>query len=191
VAANVDAYVRHALTPLAELAERTGCAVASVRHLTKRGADRALLRGQGSIGIAAAVRAGLFAARRADDPERRVLAVSKTNLARTPPALGYRIIQTAEGLPLIEWTGPADLSADALSRPAAATRPRDAARDWLRRALLSGPRRASDLSAEASAAGIPWATLRRAKADLGVSSHRVHDPATGRGEWYWSAPAAA
>ena len=58
VAANLDQCVRQVLTPLADLAARTGCAVLLVRHLTKRGRDRAIYRGQGSIGIVAAVRTG-------------------------------------------------------------------------------------------------------------------------------------
>ena len=49
---------------------------------------------------------------------------------------------------------------------------------------MSGPRRATDLFAAAAAAGIPEATLKRAKADLRLESHRVQQKG-GAAEWYW------
>src|SRR5205823_8854164 len=104
VAANLDQCVRQALTPLAGLAARTGCAVLLVRHLTKTGRDRALHRGQGSMGIAAAVRTALYVAPHPGDPDLRVLAVAKSNAGRQPPALGFRVAGSASGQPVVEWT---------------------------------------------------------------------------------------
>jgi hypothetical protein len=190
VAANSDQGVRRVLLLLSILADRTGCAVLLVRHLRKAGAARAIYRGLGSIGFIASVRAGLLAARHPADPTLCVLTVTKANLAGPAPALGYRVKTDAAGRPVVEWVGPADVSADALGRPPEAPlRPRDRAAWWLRVELAGGPRRAADVSAAATAAGIPEATLRRAKADLGVCSHRA-----GRGdraEWYWYDPSAA
>ncbi|HKB06631.1 MAG TPA: AAA family ATPase, partial [Gemmataceae bacterium] len=113
VAANLDQCVRLALSPLSQLAFWTGCTILLIRHLTKKWWTRALLRGQGSVGIAAAVRAGLLVGPHpdagvgaaagvppsggagADDRRKaglqrasqRVLAVAKTNLEVRPPSL--------------------------------------------------------------------------------------------------------
>lgn len=191
VAANLDQCVRLALTPLADLAARTGCAVLFLRHLTKVHRGRAVRRGQGSMGILAAVRTALFVAPRPGDPGGRVLTVSKSNVGRRPPALGYRVVESASGLPVVEWAGRVDLTADEASRAdEGAVRPRDRAGDWLKRELSCGPRKAADLLAAAAGAGIPERTLERAKAGLRVGSHRTWDHVANRGEWYWYDPDA-
>jgi AAA domain len=215
VAANLDQCVRQALTPLANLASRTGCAIELVRHMTKQPSDRAILRGQGSMGIIGAVRTALFVAPRSRDPvgvpalagalaEDRlkaglqlgpecVLAVSKTNLSRTPPALGYRVVESSDKLPRIEWLGPVDRTADALC---ALTTPSgvkmgDRVVDWLKRELAGGPRKAQDMYAAAAKVGIPERSLERAKQQLPARSHRTWDDREERGEWYWYDPDAA
>src|SRR5262249_22936941 len=83
VDAHRDQDVRRALAPLAKMVERTGAAGLAVRHLNKGGASggNPLYRGGGSIGIIGAARSGLLVARDPDDPERRVFAVTKSNLA--------------------------------------------------------------------------------------------------------------
>ena len=201
VAANLDQCVRQALTPLATLAASTGSAIELVRHLTKQPSDRAILRGQGSMGIIGAVRTALFVgpyvatkvagSLREPGPD-CVLAVSKTNLGRTPPALGYRVIESPAGLPRVEWTGPVDRTADGLcaGKPPAGLKMRDRAVDWLKRELAAGPRKAADLYAAAATAGIPERTLERAKQGLRAKSHRAWDEDHERGEWYWYDPDA-
>jgi hypothetical protein len=192
VAANLDQCVRRALTPLGGMAARTGCAVLLVRHLTKTARDRAIHRGQGSMGIVATVRMAWFVAAHPLDPAGRVLAVSKLNAGACPPALGYRVVGSASGAPVVEWTGPVDVTADTLCRPEPETgvRPRDRATDWLRQELAGGPRRAADLFAAAAEAGIPEKTLRRAKAELRAKTHKAYDYNARRGEWYWYDPSA-
>lgn len=190
VAATLDQCVRRALTPLAALAERTDCAILLVRHLCKADAAKAVLRGLGSIGIIAAARAALLAAKHPLDPTLGVLAVSKSNVAGAGPSLGYRVSSDAAGRAVVDWTGPADLSADALGlRPELALRPRERATAWLGAELAGGPRRAAELFASAAGAGIPERTLERAKVELGARSHRV--ALTDGQEWYWYDPAAA
>lgn len=190
VAANLDQLVRRGLGPLAALAARTDCAILMVRHLRKTGSVRAVHRGQGSMGIIAAARTGLLAARHPDDPARGVLAVTKTNVAGGVPSLGYRIKSDASNRPVVEWTGAVSLSADGLGEsPEAPLRMRDRAVAWLHAELSRGPRRATELYAAAAEAGIPERTLNRAKADLGGKSHRLSGK--DRAEWYWYDPSAA
>jgi hypothetical protein len=114
-----DAEVRAVLAPLAALAERTGCAVLVVRHLNKQPGGNPLYRGGGSIAIIGVARAAMLAAPDPTDPEklRRVLAVSKSNLARKPPSLAYRIEDNGDGVARIEWLGETAQSAADLLAP--------------------------------------------------------------------------
>jgi hypothetical protein len=186
-AANLDQCVRRALTPLAALAERTDCAVLLVRHLRKHGAGPAVHRGQGSVGIIAAARVGLLAARHPEDPGRGVLAVAKANAAGPVPSLAYRVRADRQGRPAVVWTEELALPADRLRDPAM-LRSRDRAVEWLHGRLAAGPCRAADLYAAAAGTGIPDRTLERAKKELGVKSHRVF--ADDRAEWWWFDPSA-
>lgn len=189
VAAGIDQCVRTALTPLAALAERTGCAVLLVRHLRKASPGQALRRGQGSMAIIGAARTGLLAGPHPADPTLGVLAVTKTNIAREVKSVGYRIVPGSNELPVVEWTGPVDLTADAIGgKPPAKMPARDRARTWLREQLANGPRRVTELTAAAIVANIPERTLDRAKEAEGVRSQKVQ--ADGRAEWYWYDPDA-
>lgn len=190
VNANRDHDVRRALALLAGLAERTGAAVVAVRHLRKAGADNPLYRGGGSIGIIGAARAGLLVARDPDDPsgDRRVLAATKSNLGPLPPSLAFAL-EAAPGAaqPRLAWLGEssrraADLLAfvDRSERSAL-----DEASDFLRELLREGSVPATEVRAEAAAAGIAVRTLDRAKERLGVRSVR---PAGFTGPWHWELP---
>ncbi len=181
-----DQCVRRVLQPLSLLAELADCTVLMHRHLGKEGAARALYRGLGRIEVAGVCRTVLLAARHPTDPGLRVLTVSKRNLTGAAPSLGYRIASDGAGRSVVEWTGPVDLSADAVAgRP---LRPRDRAIDWLRRVLAGGPRKAAEVTAAALAAGIPEKTLERAKKDLPAESHQFRRG--GEKAWYWYDPAA-
>src|SRR5690606_9126671 len=99
-----------------------------------------LYRGGGSIGIIGAARAGLLAARDPDDPDRRILAITKSNLAAPVPALRWRIV-TAGSAPTVEWLGATEHTAASLmAEPDGDERTaRDEAAEWLRDALRDGP----------------------------------------------------
>ena len=189
VAANSDQSVRRVLPQFAYIAEKTGCAVVLVRHLRKAGGSKAVYRGAGSIGIIASARTGLLAAVHPTDHDRRVLAVTKSNVAGPVPSLGYRVRDgVAGGAPVVEWTGSADVDVNALGRLTEELRPRDRAAEWLRGELAGGPRRSSEIVTAAVAARIPERTLERAKSDVGVRS--VQTRTDGVTEWYWYDPSA-
>lgn len=188
-AANSDQCVRHVLNLLAILAEKADCAILMIRHLRKAGSTKALYRGSGSIGFIASARTGLYAARHPSEPDLGVLAVTKSNLAESPPSLSYRIKSSESGLPVIEWLDAVDVDANELcKRPTEPLRSRDRAITWLREQLSGGPRKSAEILAAAAESGIPERTLLRAKADMSACSHQVHWK-SGEREWYWYDPA--
>ena len=77
---NNDASVRRATTPLADLAQRTGCAILLIRHLNKQGDLKAKYRGGGSIAFTGAARSVLVVEEHPEQPGLMVLARVKSNL---------------------------------------------------------------------------------------------------------------
>lgn len=100
-----DQGVREVLTPLAQLAERQGCAILIIRHLSKRSSSNILYRGAGSIGITAAARMGLLVTSDPDDEQKRVFATIKNNISKPAPNLTYQIVENERGIPYIKWLG--------------------------------------------------------------------------------------
>ncbi len=97
--------MREVFTPLAQLAERTNCAILIIRHLSKGASVNALYRGAGSIGIIAAARLGLLVAQDPYDENKRVLATTKNNLSLKAPNLSFEVVSNSSGIPYIRWLG--------------------------------------------------------------------------------------
>jgi hypothetical protein len=173
-------------------AERSGAAIVAVRHLTKSGGANPLYRGLGSIGLIGAARAGLLLAADPADPERRILAVGKRNLARPPAALAFRL-EAVPGASVarVVWDGESPLTATQLlhaQREAAGDGEGrrsvvDEARAWLREALADGPRPAGELRADASSHGISEKTLYAARRAEGITVSKERIP---NGRWVWT-----
>jgi putative DNA primase/helicase len=79
------------------------------------------------------------------------------------------------------------LAAD--SAGAASQTAREEAAEWLRTVLVDGPMSAADVRSQAQAAGLAWATVRRAKERLGIVPQRLSEGAAGAGRWVWALPA--
>jgi hypothetical protein len=181
--AHKDQDVRRALAPLAGLAERTGAAVAVVRHLNKATGGNALYRGGGSIGIVGAARSALLVAKHPEDEELRVLAPLKSNLAQPAPSLAFSLTEAENGAVQVNWMGATTYTADALLSAPIDPEERSAlseAKDFLRDALKDAPRWSNAVKKEASGIGISEITLKRAKRELGVGSDKEAD-----GSWTW------
>jgi AAA domain len=187
----VDSYreqsIRACLQQLGELCVRQRLACVLVRHLTKYGSQRAIYRGGGSIAIMAAARAALLLAADPADPTNRVLAVSKTNLAQTPPSLGLGFEAVDGRVSRAVWKGTSPESADSLLGrvPDAREQTRlEEAVKLLKKILYTNePRPATEVYREAATAGITPTTLRRAKERLAVRSVRI--PWADPPQWGW------
>ncbi len=171
-----DHDIRRALAPLASLAARMGAAVLVIRHLNKAGGGNPLYRGGGSIGIIGAARSGLLVASDPDAPDsgRRILAVTKSNLAALAPALAFRV-EAVDEVPRIVWEGPTAHTADALlvSRlPEEERSAMEEAAAFLSDMLAEGDLPANEVKAAARQSGIAERTLERARLRTGVVTRR-------------------
>jgi hypothetical protein len=173
-------------------AERTGAAIVVVRHLNKSTSANPLYRGLGSVGIIGAARSALLLAPDPDDPQRRILALAKGNLARPPASLAFRLEEVpGSHVARVVWDGESPWTATELLHAQAQTltngdEPRSAiaaARAWLRETLAAGPRPAGELRQEAAARGIGYTTLNAARKAEGVTAHKER---VARGQWIWT-----
>ncbi|MDZ4860564.1 MAG: AAA family ATPase [Candidatus Hydrogenedentes bacterium] len=185
--AHRDQEVRRAMHALKCLAEETGVAILIVRHLNKTCGPNPLYRGGGSIGIIAAARVGLVIAKDPDNPERRVLAVSKTNVGTFPKSLAFVVEVTNVGTPVIDWQGETAHTAAQLLTPDTyeVESQLAAACEFLAEAL-PGP--ANEIKAQAQENGIAIATLRRAKSTMGVIAEKRGQPGKSNQHWVWRLP---
>lgn len=173
----VDAEIRKALGPLQTMARRLDIAVVVVRHLTKS-ATRALYAGSGSIGIIGAARAAFLVRPNPDDPQQRVIAPTKANLVRKPPALGFAMEDDEYyDVGRIRWTGAVEIDADVLFEGKAEdNRGRRQAGDWLEHLLDNTFMTWKEVVAEGKRDGFSEMTLRRARDEVARS---VRNPSIG------------
>jgi len=182
-----DQDVRAVLSQVAAMAERTGCCVLLLRHLNKGIGGSPLYRGGGSIGIIGAARVALLAAVDPDDETRRVLAVTKSNLAAMPDSLNYRLVDSPDHrCARVEWEGVSRHSAHDLlgQRESDDERSeRDEVTGWLADFLAErgGEASASDVFRIGSANGHSRDSLKRAKGRAGVESVKAGMD----GGWVW------
>lgn len=186
--------VRRALQPLVDLASRTGAAVIGISHFSKggQGSDPAS-RVVGSIAFTAVARVVLVAAKVKDEDggHRRILARGKSNIGPDSGGFEYDIAQ-AEPLPGIQasyiaWGKSVDGTArELLAEPDSADQANrstlDTACEILKDILAVGLTPSKVVEKEAKDAGISIATLRRAKAQIGVLSVK------GKDGWYNKLP---
>lgn len=182
---------RRALQPLVDLAANMNATLLGITHFSKggQGADPAQ-RVLGSVAFTAVARVVLVAAKvKSEDgtQDRRILARGKSNIGPDDGGFEYHLEQT-EPMPGISasrvlWGTPVEGSArELLSDPNEAEDGKSAiesASDFLREVLKEGLTPCKTIQAEAKAAGISWATIRRAADTLFVIKKKGLDC------WYW------
>jgi RecA-family ATPase len=184
-----DQDVRRALRPLADLAAELRAAIIVVRHLNKSDSEgNPLYRGGGSIGIIGAARAGLLVGADPDDEtgETRILAMTKSNLARKAPSLRYRIIEKNPGIVVIEWLGESEHRASMiLSTPDTGQRSAaDECARFLSAYLEDGARPSVEVIAAARRSGFSERTIDRAKIRARIKAYRVGFGTAAK--WMWT-----
>lgn len=186
--AHRDQDVRRALVLIADMAERTKAAVVVVRHMNKSGGGNPMYRGGGSIGIIGAARSALLFGHSTEDPDLRVMARLKGNLATAYPSLAYRMEGTeidGEDGPIstvrVAWEGETSEDAATLLQPPQTDddSARQRAKTFLKTLLAGGEKTATEVETAAEEADIAPATLNRTKKAAGVRSVKTK---TG---WVW------
>jgi hypothetical protein len=189
--------LRNVLLPLGKMAERLGSAVIAVNHVGKAPVLNAKHRALGSVAYGGTCRANYLFARDPDDSGRVLVMDNGCNLGPPAPTLAYTIepSPTVGSIPIVRWDGsPVDKTADevvaaeyAAVRAARHSEPvRDIAKAWLLERLKAGPVPQPDLEQEAKALAISWATVRRAKDDMGIKPTRSGFGKAG--VWMWELP---
>lgn len=179
-----NSAVRGLLSPLAGLAAKYGTAVVAVTHLRKS-SGTAINRIVESLAFGAAARAVWGVAKDPRDKSRRLFLAVKQNLAPESGGLAYSI-RTRKKVPRIVWS-PGEIKADAdlVLRgfdPGERRSERAEAMEWLEGLLSDGPKDSAEVKRKATEVGLSWATVRRAKDELGIK----HKKPGGRGiGWVW------
>ncbi|OLU25439.1 hypothetical protein BVH03_17425 [Pseudomonas sp. PA15(2017)] len=171
--------VRRSLQPLVNLAEQHGAAVVGISHFAKGSqasspADRVL----GSQAFTALARMVLVSAKR-EGEEDRVLARAKSNISADDGGCTYTIrpVTIDGGIDTVvaTWGDVIDGSArEILADAEQLTSDEDhktefeEACDFLRDTLRNGPVPTQQIKADASGAGLSWATVRRAQKAVGA-----------------------
>jgi len=197
VKSGIDHHVRRALAPIRDLAEANNTAVIFIRHWNKSVAvDNLLYRGNGSIGIVGAARAGFAVAKDPEDSSTRLLIPIKSNLAPEGSVrpIRYRVVtdeqhQTAA----IEWLGavkPEELDALRHLGEAVDTSAVGEAVAHLRELLADGPVLAKEAERYLKDAGCKSSTIKRATKRAGVRKRPIvgeHD----KRSWWWELPGSS
>ena len=188
--AHREADVRRDLGPLADMANRTGCAVLAVRHLKKSGSDNALHAGIGSIGIVAAARSALAVKKHPENEDKRLLLHVKANLSELAETIEYEVSvrEAAPGIDTsaIEWVGHSDLTADDVMTDGGPKASKvDECAEWLLQIMADSEFGSTELERMAGEHEFSAATLRRAKKTAGVKSRKLSLPG-GRSQWMCS-----
>jgi hypothetical protein len=169
-----DQDVRRCFHVLKQVAEQTDTAVFIVRHLNKFMGGSALYRGGGSIGITGAVRSALLVGRDPNDAAVHVLAMNKTNLAKAPKSLAYRIEEVSD-VAKIGWIGETELTAeDVVERPKKKDKQStaDGCAEAMKDLLISQDLESEALTTTLLEKGYSERTIKRARQALGVRSYR-------------------
>jgi hypothetical protein len=170
---------------LASIAEKYGCAVVAVRHLTKSGKDRAIYRGIGSIDFTAACRSALLVGSNPENQAERAIIHIKSNLAETGAAIGYEIRDDR-----FYWTGSSRLTEEQILSAAKGITKQvssQEAEEFLKQVLAEGEKKAVEIKKEAKSIGISDWELRGARKRLGIIPRKVGQPG-GNQYWSWSLP---
>lgn len=186
--------VRRSLQPIVDLAVAKGCAVLGISHYAKGSKGSSPTeRVIGSQAFAALARMVLVTAKKEDSNE-RVLARAKSNISVDTGGFGYMIepLTVTNGIEttVCRWgdevTGTArkildDVETIELEQERSTL---DDAKNFLITELETGPRSVSEIQDDAKAAGYSIATIRRARAALGIDSYKV---GMAKG-WMWDLP---
>lgn len=154
---------RPRMSGLVDLAERTGCAVICLRHLSKAIGAKAVYRGLGSIDFTAVARSVLLVGK--DQTNGKAMVHVKSSLAPAGPAQGFTLDQNTG----FNWIGESAVTADDICNPPKGKKDYntlDYAIEWITEFLSDGPKEYQEIDKMARRQEIKPKTLRRAREEL-------------------------
>ena len=146
--------------------------------MNKNSGEKSSYRGLGSIDFQAAARSVLVVGRIKDDPTLRVVCPTKSSLAPEGKAIAFRL-DPEQGF---QWAGEYDISAEDLLSGNSRGHKLRAAQSFLQEVLAEGALPQTEIEAAAERKGIKPKTLRNARYELGVTSHKAGK------RWLWELP---
>ncbi|NLD20016.1 MAG: hypothetical protein GX663_07200 [Clostridiales bacterium] len=163
------------------MAQQTGCAIIIISHMNKMSGAKAIYRTSGSVDVIGAARSGLTIQKHPDDPQLRVMAVYKSNLAELGKSISFSVGDT------VEWMEQIDMTADELlgnifSANDRGETKKEKAKSFLTDYLKNAPRPQSMVMENLKSTGISQRTAENAKAELGIKSFKEG------AVWYWKMP---
>ncbi|MEM7207568.1 MAG: AAA family ATPase [Pseudomonadota bacterium] len=204
-----NAEVRRGLQPLCDLASSAGCALIGITHLTKgTGGRDPVERITGSLAFGALARVVLVAAKHQEAGDDggivRLFCRAKSNIGPDDGGFNYKLQQcelpTHSGVlaSAISWGAAIDGSARELLATADSSGDDGEggtlgdAKRFLTELLADGPVPSRVIKADADGAGHSWATIRRAKKELGiVVSKQGGYFGSDKQQWMWKLPSEA
>lgn len=179
--ANVDMHRANEIRPvfhkLGQVAEETGCAVVIIGHMNK-GGTKSGYRGLGSIDITAAARSVLVVGKSPQDPNTRIMAHSKSNLAPSGASIAFELGDTFRFLGISSITVDELLGFEQVKRNIL-----EDAKALLLTMLGKGKQESAALLEAALKQNISERTLKTAKKELGVEALKIGNC------WYCKLPA--
>ena len=174
VSMNLANEVRPRYESLIEVGRDTGCAIIPIAHMNKAEGQSVKYRMNGSVDMTAAPRSVLTIGRPpgCEDPDHRVMAHSKCNLAPLGPSILFSL---SDGV--VEFIDTIDITADQLvkalgSGKVGETKQAVASRELLD-ILSKGPKSQREIMARMSELGISQRTCELAKAKLPIKTYRI------------------
>ncbi len=190
---SVDSYrdqdVRKVTTPLGRLAEELNLAILIVRHPNKGSSNNALIRGGGSMAFIGAARVGWVVGKNPENPDIRVLAISKSNIGTMSESLEFQLVNDATyECARVEWLGSSKFTADNLyeSQNLEEKSQTDEGMEWLQEFLSEGGMDSATIKREADKLGISQKALRRAREKMKVVIRREGSGSSTMS--FWSLP---
>lgn len=160
---------------LGGMAQRTGAAVLTVRHLNKGQGVSAIYKSAGSIAFVARARMALLASKDKESG-RRVLAVVKGNIGKDTHAMTFDIVEHNDST-VVAWGEQSTMTADELvnqdptkKRHGPAPAKVEAVTDLLRSLLSTGPMKVDEILRTAKHEGISRSRVYVAKREMKLQS---------------------
>ena len=173
--------IRSVLKKVADVAERTGCAIVLVGHLNKAAGISSAYRGLGSIDFRAAARSVLLIGRLRNDPTVRIVVHDKSSLAPEGHSVAFSL-GDEEGF---HWLGGFEnITSDELLSGISVETKTSVAEDLIRDMLSSGREvEANEIFRVAEQKNISRRTVNEAKKNItGITTRKIGKA------WTWSMP---